>query len=312
MAAALAKFTPAAAAQETGVPAERIERVAREFAAAKPSLAVAGGVGAQHAGATELCAAVNLLNFVAGNVGQTVRFGAELAAGDGYAALAQLAAAMDGGQVAVLLVHDANPVYALPKAARLRRQAARRCRFKVSTSLFLDETAAQCDLLLPQHHALERWDDLAPRAGVRSLMQPVMEPVFDTRCRGRHPAARRQEGRRRARRSSPMPSWEAQLRSRWQALAAEREGGRGRTSSGARPCSAAASSTSRRAPASVALARERGGHRVHQAGVRGQRETSSSSPTRTACCTTAAGPTSRGCSRMPTPSPRSPGTPGSR
>ena len=48
--------------------------------------------------------------------------------------------------------------------------------------MYLDETAALCDLLLPQHHALERWDDLRPRAGVYSLMQPVMEPVFNT-CR---------------------------------------------------------------------------------------------------------------------------------
>ena len=90
---------------------------------------------------------------------------------------------MDGGQVAVLLVHDANPVYALPKASGFADKL-KKVPFKVSTALFLDETAAQCDLLLPQHHALERWDDLAPRAGVRSLMQPVMEPVFDTRAAG--------------------------------------------------------------------------------------------------------------------------------
>ncbi len=36
--------------------------------------------------------------------------------------------------------------------------------FKVSTSMYLDETASLCDLLLPQHHALERWDDLRARA----------------------------------------------------------------------------------------------------------------------------------------------------
>ncbi|HEX3275242.1 MAG TPA: molybdopterin-dependent oxidoreductase, partial [Gemmatimonadales bacterium] len=218
---ALARFTPAAAAQETGVPAERIERVAREFAQAKPSLAVAGGIGAQHTGATELCAAVNLLNFVAGNVGQTVKFGAQLAGGDGYPGLAQLASAMDGGQVAVLLVHDANPVYALPRAAGFAARL-KKVPFKVSTSMFLDETAAQCDLLLPQHHALERWDDLAPRAGVRSLMQPVMEPVFDTRAAGDILLLLAKKA------AGPLAkftdaSWEARLRSRWQALAGERK-----------------------------------------------------------------------------------------
>jgi molybdopterin-containing oxidoreductase family iron-sulfur binding subunit len=221
VAAALGKFTPAIAAQETGIPAERIERIAREFAAASPSLAVAGGIGAQHAGAAELCAAVNLLNFVAGNVGRTVKFGADLPAGDGYGALARLGAAMEGGQVSVLLVHDANPVYALPKAARFADQL-KKVAFKVSTSLFLDETAALCDLLLPQHHALERWDDLAPRTGVRSLMQPVMEPVFNTRAAGDVllQVAQKAGG---ALGKFTGPSWEAHLRGRWQALAAERK-----------------------------------------------------------------------------------------
>jgi anaerobic selenocysteine-containing dehydrogenase/Fe-S-cluster-containing dehydrogenase component len=219
--AALAKFTPAMAAQETGIPAERIERVAREFAAARPSLAVAGGVGAQHQGATQLCAAVALLNFVAGNVGPTVKFGADLQGGDGYAALAQLAAAIDGGQVAVLVLHDANPAYALPKAAGFAEKLEK-VPFKVSTSLYLDETAVLCDLLLPQHHALERWDDLAPRAGVRSLMQPVMEPVFNTRPAGDVllQVAKKAGG---ALAKFDAPSWEAHLRSRWQALAAERK-----------------------------------------------------------------------------------------
>ena len=37
--------------------------------------------------------------------------------------------------------------------------------FKVSTSQFHDETTALCDLLIPNLHALERWDDARPSAG---------------------------------------------------------------------------------------------------------------------------------------------------
>jgi molybdopterin-containing oxidoreductase family iron-sulfur binding subunit len=215
---ALAAFTVDAAAQATGLAAAAIERIAREFGAARPSLAVAGGVGNQHAGAIEVCAAVNILNFVAGNVGETVRFGADLDTGDGYGALQTLLANIDGGQVAVLLVHDANPAYTLPRAADFAGKL-KKVDFKVSTSMYLDETAAQCDLLLPQHHALERWDDLRPRAGVHSLMQPVMEPVFNTLATGDVllRAAKKVGG--------PMarftaPSYQAHLQARWQELAA--------------------------------------------------------------------------------------------
>jgi anaerobic selenocysteine-containing dehydrogenase/Fe-S-cluster-containing dehydrogenase component len=217
VAGGLGKFTPEMAAKETGLDVATIRRVAAELAAARPSLAVAGGIGSQHRGAEEVCAAVNLLNYVAGNVGQTVVFGADLQAADGVAKLEALGAALDGGQVGVLLVHEANPLYTMPAssgfAARFKKAA-----FKVSTSPYLDETAAQCDLLLPNHHALERWDDLRPRAGVVGLMQPVMETVFQTMATGDVllKAAQKLGG--------PLaklnaPSFEAHLKGRWAELA---------------------------------------------------------------------------------------------
>ena len=217
---ALASFTPEMAAGETGLPAATIEQLAREFGAARPSLAIAGGPASQHAGAVEVCAAVNILNFVAGNVGETVRFGADLDSAEGYGALHDVLTAMDGGQVAVVMVHDTNPAYTLPSssgfAARFQKAA-----FRVSTSMYLDETAALCDLLLPQHHPLERWDDLRPRAGVYSLMQPVMEPVFNTLPAGDLllRTAKKMGG--------PLARFTAatfkdHLQTRWQALAVER------------------------------------------------------------------------------------------
>ena len=219
LASALGSFTPAMAAEETGLEVETIERLAREFGAARPSLAVAGGVGSQHAAATEVCAAVNVLNFVAGNIGETVRFGAALPAADGHTELAKLAQAMDGGELSVVLVHDANPVYTLPKSSGFAARFAK-VGFKVSTSMYLDETAALCDLLLPQHHALERWDDVRPRAGVHGLMQPVMEPVFNTLPAGEIllRVSRKAAG---ALARFAAPTWDQHLKTRWQALAGE-------------------------------------------------------------------------------------------
>jgi anaerobic selenocysteine-containing dehydrogenase/Fe-S-cluster-containing dehydrogenase component len=219
LASALSSYSPEMAAKETGLPAETIERLAREFATARPSLAVAGGVGSQHAAATEVCAAVNVLNFVAGNIGETVRFGAGLATADGHAELATLAQAMDAGGVAVVLVHDANPAYTLPKSSGFADRFAK-VGFKVSTSLYLDETAALCDLLLPQHHALERWDDARPRAGVYGLMQPVMEPVFNTLPAGEIllRVSRKAAG---SLARFTAPSWDEHLKTRWRALAGE-------------------------------------------------------------------------------------------
>ena len=178
----------------------------------------------------------------------------------------------------MLLVHDANPVYALPKAAGFAEQLTK-VPFKVSTSLFLDETAALCDLLLPQHHALERWDDLAAAAGVRGLMQPVMEPVFNTRAAGDIllQVAQKAGG---ALAEFTAPSWEAHLKTRWQALAAERKAA---DAEGFWRAALQRGGVFDEAPAAAGAPRGERGDRsaTPSPALRGRRASSSSSPTRT-------------------------------
>jgi molybdopterin-containing oxidoreductase family iron-sulfur binding subunit len=175
---------PDSVAQRTGVAVGTIDRIAGEFAA-ESSVAVAGGMGGQHAEAHATAVAVNLLNYVAGNIGRTISFGRALNAtgGSTYGAARRLADAMRAGEVEVLLVHGANPAYATPPGLGFE-QAMGNVGLKVSFSRFLDETAMQADLILPDHDPLEQWNDYEPRASVYSLMQPVMRPVFDTRQTG--------------------------------------------------------------------------------------------------------------------------------
>ncbi len=210
---ALAPYTPEKAARESGIPAELILRLAREFASARPGLAVAGGIASQHRGAIEVCAAVNLLNYIAGNVGETIRFGADLDVGDGYDATIALLDSIDRDDTEVMIVHEANPAYSLPKATNFEARF-RKVTFRISTSPYLDETARLCDLLLPNHHPLERWDDARPRRGVTGLMQPVMEPVFKTMATGDVLLkVSAKAGGALARFTAP--SWEAHLKAQW-------------------------------------------------------------------------------------------------
>ncbi len=173
----LAAYAPAAVATAVGVAAPVIERLAREFAASKGGLAVAGGIAAQYTNGAEIVAAVNILNYVAGQVGKTVKFGPNhgLEGAGTFRQMADLGADLAAGKVALLLVHGANPVYSLGgKFAAAVGHAG----FKVSFSVYLDETAAASDLVLPDLHPLEQWNDSQPRAAVSALQQPVMQPVF--------------------------------------------------------------------------------------------------------------------------------------
>jgi anaerobic selenocysteine-containing dehydrogenase/Fe-S-cluster-containing dehydrogenase component len=94
--------------------------------------------------------------------------------------IAQLVEQMNADQVRVLLIDAHDPVYSLPASIPFAR-AMQRVPVRVSFSSFPDDTARHATHLLPQSHFLERWDDYAPRAGVFSLVQPAMKPVFNTR-----------------------------------------------------------------------------------------------------------------------------------
>jgi len=180
----LTRYDPESASATCGVPADTIRRLAAEFAEG-PSVALAGGMGNQHSEAHATAAAANILNYVAGNVGQTVTFGSnpDPAAGSTYEGLTDLTQRMSDGNVEVLFVHGTNPAYNAPSGLGFT-QAMGQVGFKVSFARVIDETAAQADLILPDHDPLEQWNDFEPRAGTFLLQQPVMQPLFDTRQSG--------------------------------------------------------------------------------------------------------------------------------
>jgi len=178
--AALRRFTdaydPEAVAAHTGVPAATIRRMAAEFGQADGAVALAGTTDP----ATHIATAI--LNAVTGNLGKTVRYLADAPAtpASGSDAANALVAAIDGGAIDVLVVAGANPVFTDARLA----DALQRVPFVLWCGQVPDETAARAHLLLPTHHPLETWSDVAPRAGVTVLGQPVMPPVFDTRPLG--------------------------------------------------------------------------------------------------------------------------------
>ncbi len=222
--AMLAAYTPDKVARDTGLPPDTVRKLCREFTKAAPSLAVAGGIGAQHRGAAELCAAVNILNYVAGNVGKTVHFGFGMSGGSGYGAMLDLERAMNAGEIDAVIFHDSNPLYTLPKSGGFQAALAK-VRFKATTTMFWDETAAVCDLVLPSLHSLERWDDSRPRAGVHGLLQPVMEPVFKNIATGDVllQVARKIGGTAAA--TFTAPTYEAHLKGVWAGVAKARGAG---------------------------------------------------------------------------------------
>jgi len=178
-------FTPERVSEATGVERERIERLAREFADAPASLALPPGTEMTHRNATATHVAVNLLNYAAGNVGRTVRFGPNVARRRpaDLSRWTEIIEAMRSGAVDLLLVHGSDPMHTLPPSLGLSG-ALENVGLLVSFASHMDETGACADLILPDHTPLESWGDHEPEVGVHTLMQPTIVPLFDTKHTG--------------------------------------------------------------------------------------------------------------------------------
>src|SRR5882672_1500372 len=146
------------------------------------SLVMAGAQSAPPAHAVALQIAANLLNAALGNDGVTVdtTTPSQQAMGSEEAVLS-LVDRMNAGDVQVLLVHNVNPVYSLPAALHFDTAMAR-VPMVVSFADRVDETARRADFVAPRNHYLENWNDHEPRVGVRSLAQPAIAPLYDTRA----------------------------------------------------------------------------------------------------------------------------------
>lgn len=182
--AALAGADVAGAVEAAGIERSLFDHIVEKLASAKHAVALPPGVAvstASNAGAT---AAVLLLNAVVGAVGSQLTYPAEDARETaGLADVLELIDAMKAGRVECLLIHDLNPVYSLPASAGFA-EALEKVDLVVSFASLADETSAVADLLLPDHTPMESWGDASPRPGVRSLVQPTIRPLKDTRALG--------------------------------------------------------------------------------------------------------------------------------
>jgi anaerobic selenocysteine-containing dehydrogenase len=193
----LPDYTPEEVETLTGISVERVERLAREFAAQRPSVAIIAGAPLAHTNSLFQALAVNALNALVGSVATaggvfftsrpSMNANAVDAPGPGQP-IDQFAAgilAVEDSPVQMLLLNDANPVFGTPGAWRVR-DALSAVPYIASFGQFLDETSILADLILPDHSFLESWVDDLPESGalgsVASVAPPAMRPLHETRA----------------------------------------------------------------------------------------------------------------------------------
>ena len=214
---AMASYTPEWAETKTGVPAETIRRIAREFAAAKRhALAHPGWRTANFVNSFQTERALATLNAVVGNVfdengclsaldpeasGVTLgkppqppypRVSAQRLDGVPWkyplvplklGVFQELRDAILSGQPYPAhgwFISRQNPVLSLPDRRRTL-EALGRLDFMVNVDVIVNDTAWFADVILPEASYLERYDPLAVVEGKVFLRQPVIEPQGEAR-----------------------------------------------------------------------------------------------------------------------------------
>ena len=125
-------------------------------------------------------ALAHAINDALGNVGKTVVYTDPVEASpvNQTQSLRELVADMKSGQVDMLVIIGANPVYAAPAdlefAANLLKVDLR-----VHLGLYDNETAELCHWHIPEAHYLEAWGDARAYDGTASIVQPLIAPLYD-------------------------------------------------------------------------------------------------------------------------------------
>jgi len=215
-------YAPENIAAATGIQKETVESLAKEFAAAASPIALCGRGQGRTPGSQYEFMAVHALNMLAGNINKAG--GVQIIPEPKYIAwtepeldeIAQKGTAsprIDGAgsetyphaksllnrlpqailtaegasPVQALLISEANPCYTLSDTQAVKKAFAK-IPFVVSFSSYMDESAQNADIILPNHACLERLEDVPTFAGlskpVIGLSKPVIKPQFDTKHTG--------------------------------------------------------------------------------------------------------------------------------
>ncbi|RBQ10377.1 TAT-variant-translocated molybdopterin oxidoreductase [Pedobacter miscanthi] len=124
---------------------------------------------------------VNAINAAIGSYGTTIDLDnvSHLYAGND-AEFNGLVAEMSRGEVGAVLFLNSNPAYDAANAKAFT-DALAKVPAKISFSDRADETATLCDVIAINHNYLESWGDANAYEGYYSIVQPTINPVFNSR-----------------------------------------------------------------------------------------------------------------------------------
>jgi anaerobic selenocysteine-containing dehydrogenase len=164
----------------SGIEEKRLRRIARELGESEAPLVIAGA-SVVHTNSFDALVSAHYLNLMLGNIGRS-----------GGVLPPHLSAEGPGGgnvpdalrRAQILLLDGANPVYTLPLASGIAGALAHLDTI-VSFGMFIDDSVAYADLILPSPHPLESATAIVPAVSAApisiNIATPFVQPLYNTR-----------------------------------------------------------------------------------------------------------------------------------
>jgi molybdopterin-containing oxidoreductase family iron-sulfur binding subunit len=168
-------------AEKTGLEPEDVSKLVDEFGKAQNPLLIVGGVSTSNRNGLETAIVAGLIQWAMGMIGSVIDFSrAENLGGVGSLQdMEKLSTRLNDGEIGVIFLSDVDPSRTLPPSIPFLENLSG-AKFRVAFSLLMNETVEACDVVLPLSHSLESWGDAESRRGILNLIQPVMEPLYNT------------------------------------------------------------------------------------------------------------------------------------
>jgi len=165
---------------KTGLSSKILKKISKEVLAAKTPLFIAGGALTSSNIGRDLEKVTLFLNSLISKNTDLINFNTSYKVKSSFQDLNQLITDLDNKKVGSVLVYDCNPVFLLSSGSGFEYKL-KKADYIISASSHLDETAKIADLYLPTHTNYESWGDYIPNKNTYSIIQPTMNPLFDTK-----------------------------------------------------------------------------------------------------------------------------------
>jgi molybdopterin-containing oxidoreductase family iron-sulfur binding subunit len=153
-----------------------IALAAKELLAAKGASLVVSG-----SNDVSIQIVVNAINALLGSYGTTIDLdnpSYQFAGND--AEFVEFVNEMNRGEVDAVFFLNSNPAYEF-NDAKAFTDALSKVKLRVSFADRKDETSSLCQVIAPNHHYLESWGDSNPVEGYYTIIQPAINPVYNSR-----------------------------------------------------------------------------------------------------------------------------------